>query len=192
MPLGATGRADLREKLVKFLHANIPVQGISSSDPRFEKMTGGWTTEKLKQDWAAGKKTTCCNAFAQWVAFQLEAKGALSSGQLNLSGVERDVEGSWLWANSVQAGQLHPLPGDFFCSSFPGQEWGHVGIVTEIDDDTLAWRWVAGGQGGAAVGADFIRWGPWLPDQSKTFEQARPKVMGWVDIGTYFFPDGPE
>lgn len=193
MPLGATGRADLRKRLCALLQATIPTDGLSSDQKKFVDMTG-LSTERLKKDWDKGVNTTSCNAFAQWVARQLEAKGVLGGGGLNLSGVEGEVPGSWLWANTGEAIEfkVHPLPGDFFCSSFPGQEWGHVGIVYDIDETTIAWKWVAGGQGGPKRGRDFIQWGPWLPNQAKTFEEARPKVVGWVDIGCYFFPNGPE
>ncbi len=196
-----TNRADLRQKICDMLKTRIPGPipggGMPSTHPMFSSMTGGLTQARLLADWAKrGPKEpglTSCNSFAGWVAQQIGAKSGstLCAGKLDLSGVEREVPGSWVMANTGEAidAKLHPLPGDFYCSSRPGQPFAHVGIVVEIDPETQAWNWVAGGQGGKLAGCDWIKWGPWLPDHSRTFSQARPNVPGWVDIGNYFFPD---
>jgi hypothetical protein len=189
---------DLRQKVCAMLKQAVPANGLSSDDPRFSTMTG-LNSERLRKNWRAGGIQTSCNSFAGWVAQQIGAKvgSALCCGKLDLSGVEKEVPGSWVWANTGEAieANLHPLPGDFYCSSIPGQQFAHVGIVVEIDEATQLWKWVAGGQGGPATSpgdvekaVDYIRWGPWMPKHSRTFSQARPKVVGWVDIGSYFFP----
>jgi len=195
----ATGRDDLRKRICDMLIANIPKQGVRSDSPKFVTMTG-LTQKYLTDAWAKlpphskDPGPTSCNSFAGWVAQQIgfPQKSVISTGHLNLSGVDREVPGSWIMANTGEAisYNLHPLPGDFFCVSRPGQEFAHVGIVVDIDPTTLTWHWVAGGQGGRKVGYDWIKWGPWMPDSSRTFTQARPKVPGWVDVAYYFFPKG--
>lgn len=196
----ATSQADLRKKICDFLQKHIPGPipggGLSSDDQKFINICGpNYSTPKLRANWAAGGQLTSCNAFAGWVARQIGAPAGseLGSSKLDLSKVEREVPGSWVWANTGEAieAKLHPLPGDFYCSSKPGQPWAHVGIVFEIDPMTQTWKWVAGGQGGPIQSRDWIKWGPWRKEDSRTFIQARPNVMGWVDIGYYFFPKGP-
>jgi hypothetical protein len=186
------------------LKSRIPPGGLSSDDPRFTAIVGdGYSTRNLQASWAANPNATltCCNAFAGWVARETVAKGVLASCKMDLSGVDREVPGSWICANSGEAitANLHPLPGDFACWGTiavlkPGRNPDvlshHVGIIVEIDPITLAWKWVAGGQGGRSVGRDYIKWGPWKIDQSRTFNRAA--IAGWVDIGQYFFPNGPE
>ena len=204
MPLcdQATSRADLRAKIVAMLKATIPASNLSSDDPRFFAMTG-LTSTTLRKDWKDRGPNepgqTSCNSFAGWVAQQIGFKAGTTmfAGKMDLSNVENEVAGSWIWANTGEAieAKLCPQPGDFFCQSRPGQMFAHVGIVVEIDANTT-WRWLAGGQGGKATSpddinkaVDYIKWGPWLPTHPRSFNQARPNVAGWVDVGAYFFPD---
>ena len=194
----ATNRAELRQLICDMLRDAVPANGLSSDDPRFITMTG-LTSERLRSDWRSGGHLTSCNSFAGWVAQQIGAEqgSALCSGKLDLSGVDSEVPGSWVYnTGEAMDADLHPQPGDFYCSSLPGQPFAHVGIVVEIDDDTQVWKWVAGGQGGPKTSpnnidyaVDYIKWGPWNANQASTFKEARDKVPGWVDIGYYFFPD---
>lgn len=193
---GVSTPAELRAKIVALLTKAIPVQGLSSSAPTFPTMTGGLTTASLKKKWdvtpAGQPGQTSCNSFAGWVAQQIGFKEGTTccKGKLDLSGVENEVPGSWVWANTGEAidAGLCPQPGDLFCESRPGQEFGHVGIVMAIEPGTTVWKWVAGGQGGRTMGVDMLRWGPWLPKHGRTFNVARTGVTGWVDVGAYFFP----
>lgn len=188
----ARNRAELRTELCRWLRTKCP-EGriISSISKAYEELTN-LKQETLKADWARGGQMTGCNVFAQKVAYELgvPAGKKLTSGHLDLSDVDIDVPGSWVWANTGEAidAKLHPLPGDIFCCTNRGKPFGHVGIVMEIDEVTQAWKWIAAGQGGPPV-QDFIRWGPWEAGSARTFVQARPKVQGWVDIGWYMFPN---
>jgi hypothetical protein len=184
----------------------VPMSVMSSNHPKFLTMTGQ-NTDSLRRAWRARSPLTTCNAFAGYVAREIGATdGVLSAGRLNLSAAR-----GWVWANTGEAIQknLYPLPGDFFCTSIQGQPFAHVGILVEIDPETLAWKWIAGGQGGTGSvnvpkehkddrnwiidqAFDYIKWGPWHPTSSRTFSEARPAVMGWVDIGYHFFPTGPD
>jgi len=195
----------LRQRVCDLLKKNVPANGVTSDDPRFMTMTSGTMNSKILRDnWRKGGMLTSCNAFAGWVARQIGAKAPspLAAGALDLSSVAKQVPGSWVVndADALQA-NLHPRPGDFYCSSLVDktgkvvQKFAHVGIVVEFDERTQVWKWVAGGQGGPATSpndldkaVDIIKWGP---GNAQTFLQARSHVVGWVDIGVYFYPPNP-
>src|SRR5262245_15728763 len=140
MGLNASDRASLRREIQVFLKKNIPEAGVSSDDKAFSRMTNGMTTASLRKDWDKKIWTTSCNSFAGWVAQQIgvPGKSVLARGFLDISGVDNEVPGSWMWANTDEAidYNLHPLPGDFYSGPFPGQQWGHVGIVYDFDEDS--------------------------------------------------------
>lgn len=192
-PFGATNRKELRERFVAALE-NLVGGGISWLDPQYPTWTG-LNPDGLRKDWnhVPPINTTCCQQFAQKVAMNmlgLPAGLVLTSAKLDLSGVDRDVPGSWVYNGGEAAYRgAHPLPGDFYCASKPFQKYAHVGIVVKCDSEDDEWKWIAGGQGSPPHN-DYIRKGPgyWDPTASKHFREGRSKVPGWVDIGWYFFP----
>ena len=197
MGINAASQSELRTEIQKFLKKKIPTD-ISSDDARFPGMTGGMTTTSLKKSWDAKSYVTSCNSFAGWVAAQILSPkvSKLSYGVLNISLADNEVPGCWNWANTDEAIEydLHPMAGDFYASwaepTDPKtgkkfiQEFGHVGIVYDFDEDTQMWTLIQGGQGGPAMGKDWIKW------STKKFD--RTKLTGWVDIAWYKLPDGPE
>lgn len=168
------------------LKKNIPTD-LSSDDKRFERMTG-MSTKWLREQWAKGSIVTSCNSFAGWVAREIGVKpsSVLSRGYLDISRAESEVPGCWNWANTDEAIEydLHPQAGDFYSGSFPGQQWGHVGVVYDFDERAQNWTLVQGGQGGPKANLDFIKWKAGKFDQSK--------INGWVDIAWYMLPNGPD
>ena len=136
-----------------------------------------------------GKNTTGCNSFNGYIARSFGAKTGsyLARGFLDISKAEKEVPGSWVWANvseAIEAG-LHPKPGDFYSMPLGDQMFGHVGVVVDFDGASQTWTHVDGGQGGKSVGKDFIKWA-----KAKKFN--RDKINGWVDMAVYLMPDGPE
>jgi hypothetical protein len=188
MALTASDRASLRRQIQEMLDRNIPRSGLSSDDKRFERMTG-MTTKWLREQWKNGSMVTSCNSFAGWVARQIgvPATSVLSRGYLNISLADSEVAGCWNWANTDEAIEydVHPQAGDFYAGPFPGQQWGHVGIVYDFDETSQTWTLVQGGQGGKASNMDFIKW-----RERAKFDRA--KINGWVDIAWYRLPNGPD
>lgn len=184
MPVQAQSRDQLRRDFINTLR-KLPAV-ITDGDPMFVTLSG-LTQSRLRKDWAKGVKTTSCNSFAGWCGREAGGMsgGTLATGKLNLSKCENEAPGSWVWANTGEAidANLLPQPGDFYSKPFPGQEWGHVGIVTDVDPVGMRWELMQGGQGGPSIGYDKI--------ERKWFKFDRTKINGWVDIGVYVLPDGP-
>ena len=129
-------RAALRKKIQELLKKNIPTD-LSSDDPRFKIMTGMDTTW-LRKQWALGSRVTSCNSFAGWVAREVgvDPSSVLCRGVLDISKAENEVAGCWIWANTGEAAEynIHPQAGDFYSGPFPGQQFGHVGVVYDFDE----------------------------------------------------------
>lgn len=185
MAVQASNRAQLRKDLVASL-LKLP-ETITDGDPLFVTLSG-LTASRLRADWKRGVKTTSCNSFAGWCGREAGAPAGstLAVGKLNLSLCDNEVPGSWVWGSTGEAvdANLLPQPGDFFAKPFPGQDWGHVGVVVDVDTVGMRWQIIQGGQGGPTRGYDMItrRW--------EKFD--RTEINGWVDIGTYILPDGPD
>lgn len=176
-------RTALRKNIQEMLKKNIPTD-LSSDDKRFQTMTGMSTTW-LKQQWATGSRVTSCNSFAGWVAREIgiNPSSVLSRGVLDISKAEDEVAGCWIWANTGEAidNNTHPQAGDFYSGPFPGQQFGHVGVVYDFDEIAQTWTLIQGGQGGPKSGLDFIKW--------KTVKFDRASINGWVDTAWYMIPD---
>lgn len=185
MGLTASDWSALRLEIQRMLYKNIP-EDLSSDDPRFKKMTG-MDTKWLKDQWKTGSIVTSCNSFAGWVAREIgvPGKSVLAKGVLNISDADKEVPGCWTPATSaetIENGWV-PMAGDFYSGPFPGQKWGHVGVVYDFDPVAQEWTLIQGGQGGPKSGRDFIKW--------KTAKFDRTKINGWVDIAFYMMPNGP-
>jgi hypothetical protein len=185
MPIRATTRDQLRQDFVAALKAMPAV--ITDASALFVTLTG-LSQARLRKDWKAGVKTTSCNSFAGWCGREAGALngGTLATGKLDLSRCDNEVPGSWVWANTGEAidANLMPRPGDFYSRPFPGQTWGHVGIVTDVDLVGMRWELMQGGQGGPKSGYDKI--------ERKWFKFDRAAINGWVDLGAYVLPEMAE
>lgn len=181
MPATATTRDQVRREFVAALR-KLPAV-VTDSDALFVTLSG-FTQKRLRDDWASGVMTTSCNSFAGWCGREAGAPAGstLARGKLNLSLCESEAPGCWIWANTGEAidANLMPEPGDFYSKPFPGQTWGHVGIVTDVDPVGMRWELIQGGQGGPKQGYDKI--------ERKWFKFDRTKINGWVDIGAYVLP----
>jgi hypothetical protein len=175
-------RAALRKKTQEMLKKNIPTD-LSSDDKRFQMMTGMSTTS-LRKKWATGSRETSCNSFAGWVAREIGiTNSVLSRGVLDISKAEDEVAGCWTWANTSETiydDTCHPHAGDFYSGPFPGQQFGHVGVVYDFDEIAQTWTLIQGGQGGPKSNMDFIKW--------KTVKFDGASINGWVDTAWYMIP----
>lgn len=185
MTIKATTRDQLRRDIVAALKALPAV--ITDSSALFVTLSG-LTQTRLRNDWKSGVKTTSCNPFAGWCGREAAAPAGsmLASGTLNLGRCENGVPGSWVWANTGEAIDAHlmPPPGDVCSKPFPGQEWGHVGIVTDVDPAGMRSELMQGGQGGPKLGYDKI--------ERRWFRFDRTATNGWVDLGAYILPEMAE
>src|ERR1700737_2412081 len=82
----------LRQKAVKLMEDNVPVQGLTSDNPAFARLTG-YSTAALKEKWKTMPGFTTCNAFGGNYAVLLGAPAGcwLSRGLLQLDWVKKDV-----------------------------------------------------------------------------------------------------
>ena len=82
----------LRQKAVKLLEDNVPVQGLTSDAPEFARLTG-YSTATLKEKWKSMPTFTTCNAFGGNYAILLGAPPGcwLTRGLLQLDWVKKDV-----------------------------------------------------------------------------------------------------
>ncbi len=170
----------LRQKAVKLLEDNVPVQGLNSDSPDFKKLTGYNTTD-LRETWKTMPTFTTCNAFGGKYAALLGAPPGswLLRGLLQLDWVKKDVPDSWKTWSSGEA----PQPGDIFSKPFIDpttktvQVFGHIGILY-CWHDTIFYDTVESGQGGLTAGLDSMKW--------KGDHIYNPRdFTGWVDIEIY-------
>src|SRR5262245_56567250 len=106
--------SDIRLKLLDLLDQKVPRQGLSSDDPVFAELTGGWTTKSLNDWWDShppgtkGALFTTCNAFFGCIAKKLGATKLLAHGPLFLNLADKDVPGSWVPVDPTGADRPRP------------------------------------------------------------------------------------
>jgi hypothetical protein len=174
------GLSPLRQKAIKLLEDNVPVQGLTSDQPAFARLTG-YSTAALKEKWKTMPRFTTCNAFGGNYALLLGAPAGcwLSRGILQLDYVKKEVPESW----KAQMSGGVPQPGDIFSMPYVDpdtkavQTFGHIGVFY-CWHDTIFYDTVESGQGGLKAGLDSMKW--------KADQIYNPRdFTGWVDIEVY-------
>ncbi len=192
---------EIRKTMRQVLDKWVPVPVIDSNSAAFKMLTGFDTRRLLDEYWEPENKNppypegkmpkkntgfTCCNLTLGSLAIQLGAALGrppgiwLTRGPLYLYLADKDNPGCWIKSD----GTNRPKPGDFYSVPLTledgsVQQYGHVGIVYDILDDT--WMSVDGGQGG-------YRSGPKL-DRIKKQDRGKldtSRMNGWIDIDLYW------
>ena len=200
-PKESSEMTEVRKVMRQVLDKWVPVPVMDSNNPAFKMLTGYNTKRLLDEYWEPENKNppyepgkmpkkntgfTCCNLTLGALAIQLGAALGrppgvwLTRGVLALYLVDKDVPGCWIKPD----GTNRPKPGDFYSVPLTledgtVQQYGHVGIVYDILDDT--WMSVDGGQGG-------YRSGPKL-DRIKRQDRGKldtSRMNGWIDIDLYW------
>lgn len=200
-PKESSEMTEVRKVMRQVLDKWVPVPVMDSNNPAFKMLTGYNTKRLLDEYWEPENKNppyepgkmpkkntgfTCCNLTLGALAIQLGAALGrppgvwLTRGVLALYLVDKDVPGCWIKPD----GTNRPKPGDFYSVPLTledgtVQQYGHVGVVYDILDDT--WMSVDGGQGG-------YRSGPKL-DRIKRQDRGKldtSRMNGWIDIDLYW------
>jgi hypothetical protein len=115
--------------------------------------------------------TTTCNAFLGVVVRKALAAGGLA--ERNFHSFDLPIAGGSAWSWYPAQGKS-PKAGDFFQTGKRGGMYQHVGIIIEINGESMTTA--DSGQGGPSVGYDAI----------KRKKRNVSDIMGWIDVDAFF------
>lgn len=151
----------------------------------------------------AGPGTTSCEALINKLFQKIEQNGfgkrpaklEDQATSFNLLGLEKNGIGGgkvrgWHWFSKRTES---PQPGDFFQAGVRRannpEQWTlrHVGVITGyVEGENPSWETVEAGQGGTALGYDYILRKAWRPVTPVDPNEPTKLLMGWLDIDEYF------
>jgi hypothetical protein len=115
--------------------------------------------------------TTTCNVFLGTVVRKALAAGGLASRNFPSFDLPNAGGSAWNWYPTPGKS---PKPGDFFQIGKRGGMYQHVGIIIDINGESMTTA--DSGQGGPSVGYDAI----------KRKKRTLSDIMGWIDVDVYF------